>query len=179
MLLALPLFLGWLLSLQLSVFSYFRFLFVLPVFYLLATVGVVTVTRKVVRIGLLGAMVIVNLVCSGIYLFNSRYWREDWRGAVGYIEEKSMDERAEAIFVTRNQRDAYIYYAKQVPAYGPEGLEMGPYDKLWLVRYVQPIFDPQDTLRWRIEELGYKKQKELDFNGVGVWEYIKSGEDLK
>ena len=40
------------------------------------------------------------------------------------------------------------------------------------MRYVQPIFDPQDNLRKKVEE-SYKKTREKDFNGVTVWEYEK------
>jgi len=41
------------------------------------------------------------------------------------------------------------------------------------MRYVQPIFDPEDSVRNQVETIGYKKVAERDFNGVTVWEYIR------
>lgn len=120
--------------------------------------------------GVIGGLLMVNLITSGIYLSNSRFHRGDWRSAVNWIEEHSGGKNASAIFVTRNQRDPYFYYQKSVLAFGPEGLEK-KFDTLWLIRYVQPIFDPQDTLSKRIEDMGYEKLDERDFNGVVIWQY--------
>ena len=55
---------------------------------------------------------------------------------------------------------------------GPQGLK-DDFDTIWLMRYVQPIFDPEDRLRLRIEDLDYQKKGEYDFNGVVVWRYEK------
>lgn len=155
-----------------SGFSYFRLLFVLPAFYLLLAFGAVSITSKTLKQGAVLALSIVNLVASGIYLFNPMFHREDWREAVRFIELKSRNEPAASIFVTRNQRDPYRYYSEgYVFSYGPEGLSKGPFSTIWLFRYVQPIFDPDDALRERVEELGYIKRAEHDFNGVIVWEY--------
>jgi len=169
---ALPLCLGWLTSLWLSVFSYFRFLFVLPAFYLLVAVGLSRLKQKWWGLSLTGVALVVNLVCTGIYFGNPRLNRENWREAVAFMEEESEGKKAAAIFVTRNQRDAFVYYAKQVESYGPEGIG-NDYEKLWLVRYVQPIFDPKDEVRKEIESLGYETTEEKDFNGVTIFGYEK------
>lgn len=157
-----------------SGFSYFRLLFVLPAFYLLLAFGAVSIKSKTLKQGVVLALLIVNLVASGIYLFNPKFHREDWREAVRFIEERSRGKSTASIFVTRNQRDPYRYYSEgYVLPYGPEGLAKGPFTTIWLFRYVQPIFDPDDALRKRVEELGYIKRAEHDFNGVIVWEYNK------
>lgn len=155
-----------------SGFSYFRLLFILPAFYLLITVGIYSLKSKKTQRMLVGVFVLMNLVSASIYLFNPRFHREDWRSAVQFIEENSQGQNTAAIFVTRNQREPYLYYTKSVPSYGPERVEDSSYDydKIWLVRYVQPIFDPEDKIRARVEE-SYLKIKEHDFNGVVVWEY--------
>lgn len=157
-----------------SGFSYFRLLFVLPAFYLLLAFGVFSLKSKTLRQGAVLALLIVNLVASGTYLFNPGFYREDWREAVRFIELKSRGKNAASVFVTRNQRDPYRYYSKgYVLSYGPEGLAKGPFTTIWLFRYVQPIFDPDDALRERVKELGYIKRAEHDFNGVVVWEYAR------
>lgn len=158
-----------------SGFSYFRLLFVLPAFYLLAAVGIFSLDKKH-RTIVISFVLFVNVIATGTYLFNPRFHKEDWRGAVSFVEEASQGKNAMAFFVTRNQRDAYLYYAKSVESrwgdpqtfWKPSAV---PLDKLWLFRYVQPIFDFQDKVRQEFENFGYKKLGEYDFNGVVVWEY--------
>ena len=169
--LIIPIVIAALLGIWLSVFSYFRLLFVLPAFYLLLAASSLSIKKDFLRIVAVSGVIIVNLVATSIYLLNPRFHREDWRGAVSFIEENSRENSA-AIFVTKNQRDPYRYYSKAVPSYGPEGLEQ-EFSKVWLVRYVQPIFDPQDQLRQKLEKIGYRKLSERDFNGVVIWEYEK------
>lgn len=151
-----------------SGFSYFRLIFVIPAFYLLIAYGAYSVSRKEIRKLLIIGIILVNLTSSGIYLLNPRFHREDWRSAVRFIEENSQNSAV--VFVRKSQRDPYHYYAKSVPSFGPEGIELG-FPQVWLVRYVQPIFDPKDEVRRKLEERGYQKIREVDFNGIVVWEY--------
>ena len=153
-------------------FSYFRLIFVLPAFYLIVAYGVFSFKNRKLRFVVIGGVLLVNLMSTGIYLFNPRFHREDWRSAVSFIENNSV-ENSVVFFVSQNQSDPYRYYAKSVPYYGMEGSRMLNADKIWLMRYVQPIFDPQDNLRKNIERVGYRKISERDFNGIVVWEYDK------
>lgn len=159
------------LGLYLSVFSYFRFLFILPAFYILAAVG----AQSFGKLGrnLVFVLVTCNIIASMLYLTNPRFHREDWRSGVSWIEQHSLGAQTASVFVANNQRDPYFYYAKTVPSYGPIGWEEGDFSKIWLFRYVQPIFDPKDDTRQKIESLGYKKADERDFNGITIWEYVK------
>ena len=68
--------------------------------------------------------------------------------------------------------EAYRYYAANAVVSGPSGLNNG-YEQIWLMRYVQPIFDSEDKLKEDVENLGYMKEEEFDFNGVVVWKYTK------
>lgn len=154
-----------------SGFSYFRLLFILPAFYLLVAYGATVIRNKQLSKAVIVCLVVVNLVASGIYLFNPRFYREDWRGAVSYIESNSHLDSS-VIFVSKNQRDAYHYYAQEIPSFGPEGADLN-FPQVWLMRYVQPIFDPKDEVRSKIESMGYQKTEEKDFNGVVVWRYVK------
>lgn len=161
------------LGFQLSVLSYFRLIFVLPAFYLLVSYGLTLIRNKEIARLLLILMVFINLISIGIYHFKDRFKREDWKSAVSYVEKNSQGQKAVSIFVTKNQRDPYLYYSQNVLSASGRDFDNNMYDKVWLFRYVQPIFDPTDSTRKKIELLGFKKVDEKDFNGVTVWEYRK------
>lgn len=170
--LTVPIVFGALLALKLSVFDYFRFLFVLPALYVLMTVGILSINRRFVRLTILAIVIGFQLLSLGIYYLNPRFHREDWRAAVAYIETNSGPD-AVTLFVNPQQGDGYKYYsAGFVPFGGPELLSQRP-KTVWLMRYVQDIFDPQDSVRKSIELAGYQKQAELDFNRVIFWKYIQ------
>ena len=76
------------------------------------------------------------------------------------------------LFVADSNMEAYRYYDSNSKISGP-GAMTGDYDQIWLMRYLQPVFDPFDTLRAKIQDAGYNKEGEYDFNGVVVWKYSK------
>lgn len=161
------------LGIKIPVLSYFRLLFVLPAFYLLVAYGLSKIKPDFIAKLLVTAILSVNFLTSGMYLFNSRFQREDWRDLVSFIEDKS-EGNSIALFVAESNMEAYRYYSKgNDKIAGPKGIQ-GGYKQIWLMRYLQDVFDPQDKLKAKIEELEYKKQAEYDFNGVVVWKYEKS-----
>lgn len=168
-----PLILAIILGFQFSVLSYFRLIFILPAFYLLVAFGLSLIKNNQTARLIMMLMIFFNLVSVGIYHFSDRFKRENWKEAVTYVENSSKGEKAASIFVTKNQRDAYIYYQNSVQSYSYKDFDNNMYDRVWLFRYIQPIFDPQDNARKKIELLGFKKVEEKDFNGVTVWEYRK------
>ena len=168
--LLLPILTAALVGLFIPVFSYSRLVFALPALYLLMSFGLLQL-KKASNL-LLAVIIVVNLVTSGVYLANTRFHREDWRGLVEFIEANS-GENAVTLFVANSQMEAYRYYSKTDMISGPDGLGVD-FDQIWLMRYVQSLFDPEDKLRKDIEGLGYEKVKEYDFNGVVVWEYENS-----
>ncbi len=162
-----PIILALIISIKIPVLNYFRFLFVLPAFYLVAAHGIANLSknwRKVFVVLLIG----VNLVTAGLYLFNKRFQREDWRGVAMALDTNA----AVVVFPTKSQQEALKYYGKEDRIVDVDVLGKG-YKDVWLMRYAQPISDPEDKTRVKIEDLGYKKVNELDFNGVVVWEYGK------
>lgn len=167
--LVLALGLGIVLSSQISLLSYFRFLFVLPVFYILITAGLTKLSRRLVKVVLL-VWLCLNLISSGVYLSNPQYQREDWRQFSNWIDSQDQP-LAVTVFPNLAQADPYLYYQDEVPAVETlDNLEMLP-EAIYLVRYVQEIFDPQDSLRDQIEELGFILIEQKNFNGVVVWHY--------
>lgn len=168
--LVVPVFLGILLSFKIPTLSYFRFLFCLPAFYLLAAYGIEKSGRPVKHLALF-LVFAINLSSTGYYLLNTKFQREDWKGLTSFVESKKT-KNSITIFVADSNTEAYLFYAPNAKIAGPEGVKPG-YDQLWLMRYVQSVFDPADHTRIRVEALGYKKTGEYNFNGVPVWEYIK------
>lgn len=180
------------------VFSYFRLLFILPAFYLLIGAGVASFKGKTYKL-LIAAILLINLSSSVVYLFNPKFHREDWRRAYSFINIKSGWD-AQVIFPEKSQHEAYDYYnlvkynennrgllyelfksTEPMPTYQVMVLsenypsdtidELKDYNIVWLMRYAQPIFDPEDSVRLEIENKGYNKVSEHDFNGVVVWRY--------
>lgn len=158
------------LSFKLPILAYFRLLFVLPVFYIILSVGIFN-QKDFYRTIWLGMVLIVNLITSLNYLTNPKIHREDWKRAVNYIESQK-NEKSTTLFVTDNNREAYIYYAPNAKISGPRELSV-PYDQIWLMRYLQEVFDPNDEVRLRVESMGYKKLDEFNFRGISVWRYSK------
>jgi mannosyltransferase len=165
-----PFSLALIISIKLPILNYFRFIFLLPAFYLIIASGVKTLNKKG-QVVFLGLIIAINLVSSFMYLGNQKFQREDWRSAVSYIEHNKIKSSA-VIFPANSQMEAYHYYAPQATIYGPEAIKNN-YSEVWLIRYAQPISDPNDTTRLRLEGFGYKKAREIDFNGVVVWRYTK------
>ena len=156
-----------------SIFGYFRLLFILPAFYVLVALGVDSLKKNIFKI-VLGLTLIINLFLSGYYLINPKFHRENWRELVDYISQSNNLDKSMVIFVTYGQREAFRYYdpAGKIKVNGPALIYDG-YDIIWLMRYAQPIFDPNDSVRKDIEKLGYLKIGEHNYNGVSVWKYIK------
>lgn len=168
--LGVPLLLGGLLALKLAVFDYFRFLFVVPAFYLVLTLGTIALPRHL-RLATVVGIVIFNLICLAIYFGTPSLHREDWRTATIAIE-KNAQQPAILIFANAAQADGYRYYSSGiVPVSGPIDVSQHQYKTIWLSRYVQEIFDPEDNVRKAIEAAGYKKIDELHSNALNIWQY--------
>ncbi|KKU10545.1 MAG: Glycosyl transferase family protein [Candidatus Woesebacteria bacterium GW2011_GWB1_45_5] len=154
-----PLVLGLAVSFRVPTLSYFRYLFVLPAFYILVASGIKSRLFLVL-------VLVVNLLTSGMYLFDSRLHREDWRSAAGALGSSKV------VFPADSQKEALIYYRKGSQIVSP-GEATGKDKEIWLSRYVWEIFDPEDAAGKKIEDLGYNKTSEHNFNGVVFWKYAK------
>ena len=155
---------GILVSFKIPTLSYFRFLFCLPAFYILIASSFKLNTKlgKILFI----LVLIVNLSSSGYYLFNKTFQREDWRSAAKAISKNKI------ILPANSQKEALIYYGKENQIVTIDNINKKN-KEIWLSRYVWEIFDPQDLTRKNLENLGYNKAQELNFNGVVFWRYIR------
>ncbi len=164
--LILPVALALIVSIKLPILNYFRFLFLLPAFYILASSGLTALPKKFKNLFVI-ILIGFNLLTSGIYLLNPKFHREDWRSL---IQEVNLKQNLQVVFPTKSQREVFNYYNAVDKIIEPENLNKN-HKELWLIRYAQPISDPEDKTRKELEDLGYQKFKEQDFNGVVVWEY--------
>lgn len=162
--LVLPIVTGVVASLKIPTLSYFRFLFCLPALYLLLACGLDKTGKY--KNAFLYIVVAINLLSSGYYLLEPRFKRENWRLAATTIENQKI------VFPANSQKEALIYYGKGDRVVTVDQLDKSD-DKIWLSRYVSEIFDPSDLVRFKIENLGYNKVSEANFNGVVFWKYSK------
>ncbi len=169
--LVVPLVFGVLLSFFVPVLTYFRFIFVLPALYILVAWGVFSTKEKFFFVAL-STFLFINFVSLAIYYKNDKFHREDWRGLTDFIENESAGKNSKVIFVANSQMEGYRYYRPDAELGSTDDVGEG-LDQIWLMRYVQDVFDPGDSVRYKIEDLGYQKVSEHNFNGVVVWRYEK------
>ncbi|MFH1601801.1 MAG: glycosyltransferase family 39 protein [Candidatus Shapirobacteria bacterium] len=163
LLLAFPVLAGFLLSYKISVFSYFRFLYVLPLFYLLIGAGLEKMGRCLLFFSIL--FVGINLICTFIYLANPNFHRENWRGAVSWLH--SQNQRFESSLIILPQIDKpFLYYDQGQTRLITADEAKDPL--VYLASYSLPIFDPSDKIRKTLGEKGYKLDKGESFNQVGI-----------
>lgn len=146
-----PVFLGFLISFKIPIFTYHRFLFVLPAFVLL-------LASKAGKKSTI-FIVIVSVFSLLVFNLNSGLQREDWRGATVYINSDPGK-----VIMPSLAQDAPLQY------YGAKMDEKN--NPVYLIRYVQEIFDPADSKRIFLETAGYKNIEQKNFNGVVVWKYV-------
>jgi len=165
--------LGFLISFWLPIFSYFRFFFILPLFYLLIAIGLEKQKKFLV-----GILIIINLVCSGVYLLNSKFHRENWRGMAEWLHQKNKNYGA-PVLVLDQVAKPFEYYDKGMSSiiYLSEAstTSLGKVDEpiIYLISYGLPIFDPEDKIRSRLRELSYEVKKGESFRKVGIEKWVR------
>ncbi len=150
---------GIFLSIYIPTLTYFRYLFILPAFYLL-----LSETRSKLFIAF---VVFINLLSSYFYLAWPRFQRENWRGLPNVIKNDRI------VYPNYSQREALIYYGLNDQVILPDKIDTNTHKTLWLSRYVVNIADPTDFARRKLEELGYNWVEEVNLNGVIFWKYTK------
>lgn len=157
----LPLLLGVMISVKVPVLSYFRFLFVVPPLLIL-------VARGCYKSKLLTTGVVLIAVLSLVWFnLNPRFFREDWRSFSSYVA------RVPGIVVMPSlAQDAPIsYYKPFIIRQDQTNLDLDSVTRVYLLRYVQEVFDPKNSERSLLENAGFKKVDVKDFNGLVTWIY--------
>jgi uncharacterized membrane protein len=183
-----PISLAWLISFFIPNYQPFRLLLVLPAFYLLLAFGCLQIRSagsmfQYIRPLLIGLVLAVNLVSLGIYYFNPYFHREDWRGAVQFIEGQ---ENAVAILPSVTSDWPWRYYSSGKTKLVSVSSEIKPINQedfnslaieqlsnrsIYFIRYLVPLFDPQERIDFWLKEQAFVKIGEISFNQIPVWEY--------
>jgi len=165
-----PILLGLVLSFKWPMLQYFRFLFVLPAFYLLLALGLARVKSSWQPPLVLG-LLLINLIATGIYLFNPAFHREDWRGAATFIRIKDME--AAVVILKPVSAPFYYYDHQQAKMIDYSQVSQIRFEKrLWLVKYAQPIFEPNNKTEEIIKQYGFQELLEKHFRGGVTIKYF-------
>jgi len=159
--LGVPILTGFLISFKVPIYSYFRFLFVLPAFILLVAEGA---KNHKLKICLLCFISLISLIW---FNSNQKFHREDWRATVNYVRASGNK-----VYMPSIAQDAALkYYGPNIAVNDRNSIVIGQDKTVFLLRYVQEIFDERDFLKRVLEATGYHKTEERNFNGVVVWKY--------
>ena len=156
-----PILIGVLVSFKIPLFSYFRFLFVLPAFVLLLAQG----SQK--NKWLCANVLLVSVISLAIFNLNPSLQREDWRSTIAFIHSHP----GLVLLPSLAQVSPVQYYAPNQLVQDKNSVNLGNNKNVYRLRYVQEIFDPSDSLRSTLEKNHYRQVEQRNFNGVIVWRY--------
>lgn len=167
-----PILLALFISLKIPVFSYFRFLFLLPSFYILLAFGVSQHQKTILAVILI---LMSNLFFSFRYLFNSEFQRENWKEAIAFLHQLNENQKPVLLFEAASA--PFLYYDEGESEYFfiSKKEVIKNWDSFWYIPYLQPIFDPQDNYRIFFEKKGFFRTFEKHFRGITLekWEKIR------
>lgn len=185
--------LGFIISSLIPIYSYFRFLFILPSFILLSSLGLLSFPRRF-KLSLFIIVLIIELTSSLLYLLNPAFHRENWKGVIKSLccgkYEQLVIESTDVFAPLQYYTEVYPYldgYPVIYPVGIISGLKTFPAisitdikdlnslingNKIFYLEYLVDISDPNKLLQEKIKSSGFKQIKTTDFNGVGfLYEY--------
>ena len=176
-----PLIIGFAASFVFPAFSYFRFIYILPAFYLLATLGISMINNIKKQRILIIAIFITNFTGLGIYYLDSDQHREDWRRATSFIDETSHENDV-VLFSYPEPFTPYTWYSqsKEISFGATNSISADPLvsreitlelidgkERVFYFDYLKDLSDPQNIVLSTIEENGFKEVRVVNFRGVG------------
>ncbi|MFC1711440.1 glycosyltransferase family 39 protein [Patescibacteria group bacterium] len=165
-----PTILGIIVSIKVPIFTYFRFLFCLPAFYILIAKGALQVKGKTVVIS---TMIFINVFFSFQYLFITKNHRENWKEAVKTLHEQNINNAP--ILILQNVAAPFEFYDRNTTktVYFKDKKTIISSDTVFLIPYAQPIFDSSDSLRKFLRIQGFERIDEEHFRGVTLEKWQK------
>lgn len=184
-----PLMLAFIIGYLIPIYSYFRFIFLLPAFYLIIASGINTIRwPKWNRITLF-IMLAINFASLTIFLTDKKFQREDWKSATSYVQQ-NLQGNSIVLFESAEPFSPFIYYSQgKIPAAGAlRGFNAQEneteiqvskitYNKnqVFLFQYLQGITDPQGLVFESLTNQSFVNTKTVDFPGVGfIYEFVKT-----
>lgn len=184
--LIIPISFAYLLAFAVPIYAYFRFVFALPAFYLILSLGINSINWTNSTRSLLILMLIVNLTSVSIYFLNPKFQREDWKNATQFIQENASNETL-VLFESNFPTAPFEYYNRQkIEAKGAlSGFSADPNfvnqnlrnltqgkDNIYLFQYLSGITDPSGIVFKELTSLGFVNTNTKNFQGVGfVYEF--------
>ncbi len=180
-----PLVLGFLVSFWFPAFIYFRFIYVLPAFYILIALGSQCIENNQLKKALVLSLVGVNFVGWGIYISDENQQREQWREAVEFVESQAT-QRDVVLFSYPQPFTPYRWYAEgKVQAVGVTNSISADFDKtsqktrrvvatktgVFYFEYLSAISDPGGAVENTLKQEGFTVKDIYDFPGVGFIKY--------
>lgn len=159
--LIIPLILGFLLSFFIPVYSYFRFLFVLPAFVILLAMG--AIKNNYLTSIIIGVSVISLLIFNQSPVFH----REDWREAVKQI---NLDPGI-VLLPSLAQVSPLNYYNPKLTVQDASTMSLRSSTPVYYFRYVAEIFDPENQIPGLLMANGYLQIEEKRFPGLVLIKY--------
>lgn len=152
--------------LGLPLFRHMYFIIFFPAFILLVARGFNLLLLRNKALGFLGIALVILLQSVSLYeyFFDSRYWREDWRGLVSHIKQNlkptdkiitySVDSSGALLFY--GGRDFYLNNVEEILTYrslyfvqepkheidGRMNYFVKKYERFWFIRHYGAMFDP-------------------------------------
>lgn len=183
-----PLGLGFLASFMFPAFNYFRYVYVIPAFYLLIAWGVVNLKSKGIKYIILGALIIFNVFSFTIYAFDAKQHRETWRQVTKYVES-SAQELDVVIFAYPRPFTPFRWYSSgTTESYGVTDAVASDANKtkqktqkvimgksgVYYFEYLADLSDPEGVILNVLEKDGFSVKEIHNFQGVGqVYYYQK------
>lgn len=170
--------LAWLFSFFIPVFSYFRFIYILPAFYIFIALCLTKFSQKLFTLILI-IIIISEIISSGLYLFVNDYQRENWKEASLVANSQN---NAVVIFEDNEVLAPFIYYnegsqnslpglinkpAKTIDDVIDFQFESDNSSKIYLFDYLVEINDPKKLIEKKLINSGYKKIQQFNYRGVG------------
>lgn len=185
---SLPLSLGFIISIFFPSFTFFRFLYVLPAFYILIAIGISAFKNNYVRNSLIVSIIFFNLLSWGIYIFDKKQQREQWREAVSFIEQVATKDDI-VLFAFSEPFAPYRWYSSgKVKAIGALDAvyatssksqqkiknSLGEASTVYYFEYLWQLSDPSQVVGNTLKTEGFGVKSIYDFTGVGfIYEYEK------
>ena len=185
--LGLPLLLAAVVSLYVPIISPKRMLFLLPLFYLLISLGINSIKTRKLKSAAIILVLSFNLSSLVTYYQNPRFQRENWKDAVKEVEEKSTPQTlivfnfpepfAPFRFYESQKNDTFgVVKNFQFDQESTKILISKTQNKnhVFLFDYLSGLTDAQRKSKKTLENLGFINIQTYDFNGVGfIFEFIK------
>lgn len=179
--LVLPLVVGFIASFWFPAFIYFRFLYVIPAFYLIISWGVVKIKSNRLRSILVISLLMVNMLGWFIYITDATQQREEWRQAVDFVES-NLSTNDIVIFNYPEPFAPYRWYANKLSVavgvtdsisanitntYDVTKAAVEGKNVVYYFEYLKDLSDPRGVVQTAVTDLGYKNSESHDFYGVG------------